>query len=139
VKNVVIMFALLAVSGCASIVDGPNQSLSVKTISGGTDVAGAQCALTNNKGSWFVTTPGTVTVHRSFDNMNVKCDRDGFIANGESVSSATKGMVFGNLLFGGLIGVGVDIGTGAAYDYPSLIVLDIQPAKSAKSEGIPTS
>ena len=37
------------------------------------------------------------------------------------VKSFTKGMAFGNILFGGIIGAGVDISTGAAFDYPSLI------------------
>jgi hypothetical protein len=30
-------------------------------------------------------------------------------------------MAFGNLLFGGPIGAGVDMASGAAYDYPNLI------------------
>lgn len=34
-------------------------------------------------------------------------------------------MAFGNLKFGGLIGAGVDIGTGAAYDYPQVISIPL--------------
>lgn len=30
-------------------------------------------------------------------------------------------MAFGNILFGGVIGAAVDAGSGAAYDYPTLI------------------
>jgi hypothetical protein len=37
------------------------------------------------------------------------------------VKSTTKAMAFGNIIFGGLIGVGIDVGTGSAYDYPDLI------------------
>ena len=32
-------------------------------------------------------------------------------------------MAFGNILFGGVIGAAVDVGTGAAYDYPPLITV----------------
>jgi hypothetical protein len=32
-------------------------------------------------------------------------------------------MAFGNILLGGVIGAAVDVGTGAAYDYPSLITV----------------
>jgi len=32
-------------------------------------------------------------------------------------------MAAGNLIFGGVIGAAIDAGTGAAYDYPSLIQL----------------
>jgi hypothetical protein len=124
------LFLPLVMAGCASIVDGSNQSLSVETTFKGVAVAGAQCALTNNKGTWFVTTPGTVTVHRSYDAMNVKCTDAGYTPVILSSTSSTKGMAFGNLLFGGLIGAGVDMSTGAAYDYPKLITvpLDSQPA-----------
>lgn len=42
-------------------------------------------------------------------------------------------MAFGNLLFGGVIGAGVDIGTGAAYDYPNLISVPFTCATANKA------
>lgn len=130
---------LVALAGCASIVDGSSQSLSIKTVSNGVDITGSQCTLTNNKGEWYVTTPGSVTVHRSYDALNVKCLKDGYVANVGSVPSGTKGMAFGNILFGGIIGAGVDMSTGAAYDYPSPIIIQIQPAATTALKGTPTS
>jgi hypothetical protein len=38
-----------------------------------------------------------------------------------------KGLALGNLLFGGLIGGAVDSGTGAAFDYPAMIQVPLQP------------
>lgn len=43
--------------GCASIVNGHNQSVSVEAKSDAGAISGANCKLTNNKGTWFVTTP----------------------------------------------------------------------------------
>ena len=40
---------------------------------GGSEVTGAVCELTNNKGKWFVTTPGSVMIHKSNDDMQVVC------------------------------------------------------------------
>jgi hypothetical protein len=142
-----ILIGSLTLSACASIVDGSSQSLSVKTLSDIGDVAGAQCTLKNNKGEWYVTTPGTVTVHRSYDDLNVGCSKQGYVMNVNSVASSTKGMAFGNILFGGLIGAGVDMSTGAAYDYPNPIVVRLQPtvttgvrnAPATNAEGPPTS
>lgn len=138
-KSVLVIVALVGLSGCASIVDGSTQSLSVKTVAGGADITGAQCALTNNKGTWYVTTPGTVAVHRSYDPLNVKRDRDGYASNTVSSDSSTKGIAFGNILLGGIIGAGVDMSTGAAYDYPNPIVVPLTPGKVAKSSAAPTS
>jgi hypothetical protein len=78
------------------------------------------CKLQNDKGVYYVTTPGTVTVHRAYGDMNVKCEKPGFDAGLATVKSTTKGMMAGNILFGGVIGAGVDAASGAAYDYPAL-------------------
>ena len=116
-------------TGCASIVSGNNQSLSVNTQDKGADVSGAKCSLINDKGTWYLTSPGSVTVRRSYQDLAVDCKLDGVDAGLASVKSSTKAMAFGNILFGGIIGVGVDTATGAAYDYPELIVIDMGQTK----------
>jgi len=111
-------------TGCASIVSGTNQLLSVETrSSSGAALAGANCKLANNKGTWFVTTPGSTSVNRSFEALNVRCEKDGAEPGLATVNSSTKAMAFGNLIFGGVIGAGVDMASGAAYDYPNLITI----------------
>ena len=116
--------ALLGLSGCASIVDGSHQVLSVIT----PNVQKASCTMTNNKGTFYVTTPGTVTVHRSYDPLHVDCTKTGYEDALITVKSSTKGMAFGNILAGGIIGAGVDMATGAAYDYPQQIVVPMRLA-----------
>lgn len=109
-------------TGCASIVSGTNQPVSVETTTAtGEAVAGANCKLSNNKGTWFVTTPGSTTVHRSFEDLAVQCTKEQHEPGTVTAKSTTKAMAFGNAIFGGLIGVGVDVATGAAYDYPVFI------------------
>ena len=117
--------ACLLTGGCASIVSGQNQSVSVTSRDPvkGVDVAGAKCSLVNDKGTWYATTPGTVTVRRSFNELAVNCSADGMTTGIAMVKSATKAMAFGNILFGGFIGAGVDMSTGAAYDYPEVIIV----------------
>jgi hypothetical protein len=118
--TIVVLGASL-LTGCASIVNGSNQVVSVEARNKGQHVTGATCQLNNGKGTYFVTTPGTVTVHRAYDDMNVKCEKDSLQPGLATVKSNTKAMAFGNILFGGFIGAAVDAGTGAAYDYPTLI------------------
>jgi hypothetical protein len=116
----------LALSACASIVDGSTQVLSVKTVaSDGTDVDDAHCTLVSPKGTWYTTTPGTVSVHRAYDALNVQCRKDAVEPGIATVNSSTKGMALGNILAGGFIGAAVDMGTGAAYDYPQLITVQM--------------
>jgi hypothetical protein len=123
--------AALQLSGCASIVSGHNQPLSVETRHGAQAVAGASCTLQNDKGTWFVTTPGSATVRRSFSELNVRCEKPDLPPVSLIVQSSTKAMAFGNVVFGGVIGAGVDVATGAAYDYPSLITVQMGQSPAA--------
>lgn len=130
-------------SGCASIVTGHNQSVSVETRSKqGQAVSGANCKLSNDKGTWFATSPGSVSVRRSYNDLSVTCEKESQDPGLASVKSSTKAMAFGNIIFGGVIGAGVDVASGAAYDYPTLITIvmgenltiDAPPAEKAREE-----
>jgi hypothetical protein len=116
---------VLLFSGCAAITTGTTQPLSVTTKQSGVAIVGASCELTNGKGTYYVITPGTVTVSRSFSDMIVVCRKDPLPDANMTVKSSVKGMAFGNILVGGLVGVIVDTSTGAAYDYPSSFELEM--------------
>ena len=125
-----VLMALLSViallsTGCASIVNGNHQPISVDTGS----VKNASCELVNNKGTWYVpSTPGSVVVNRSFNDLHITCQKPGYRNSIANVNSSTKGMAFGNIVFGGVIGAGVDMADGAAYDYPTLIQVPMHRA-----------
>lgn len=152
-SNAIRMFAVIGalagattLTGCASIVNGHNQVISVETRYKGQQVSGATCKLDNGKGTFYVTTPGTVTVHRAYDDMNVKCEKDGLKPGLAAVKSSTKPMAFGNVIFGGVIGAAIDAGSGAAYDYPTLITVIMEeaitqaaPATTASAEPTATA
>lgn len=134
------------VVGCASIVNGSNQSVSVETRTDSGPISGANCRLSNNKGTWFVTSPGSTTVQRSYEDLAVRCEKESAEPGLASVKSSTKAMAFGNIIFGGIIGAGVDMSTGAAYDYPSLITVIMgrstaiaAPAQTAAASAVPPS
>ena len=66
-------------TGCASITGTPNQSVSLQTREQtGVEVIGASCELTNDVGKWYVTTPGSVGIHRSNKDLQVSCTKSGF-------------------------------------------------------------
>lgn len=129
---------LVLSTGCASIVGGHNQSVSVEARTDvGAPLNGANCKLANDKGTWFVTTPGSTMVRRSFNDMAVECSKEPHSPGLVTVQSNTKAMAFGNIIFGGLIGVGVDMASGAAYDYPPLIT--VQMGKVVAPEPTPAA
>ena len=60
IASVALICAASVLPGCASIVSGHNQSLSVNARSEVGELSGAKCTLHNDKGMWYVTTPGSV-------------------------------------------------------------------------------
>lgn len=115
--------AVMGLSGCATVTgSSPNQSISVQTFAAdGSDVEGVRCDMTNDEGTWFVMTPGSVTVHRSNKDLQVICKKNGLDVGTATVVSRTKGNMFGNIILGGGIGAIVDHNKGTAYEYPGLL------------------
>jgi len=121
-RFVFLLTLISLLSACASITGTTGQSISVQTrAKNGKEVKEAACDLTNSKGTWYVTTPGSIQIRRSNDDMQVICRKDGLDTGRASVVSDTKGSMFGNILFGGGIGAIVDHSNGSAYEYPTLI------------------
>jgi len=142
----VIVGAVSLVSGCASIVDGKDQIVAVEIRNKAVKVTGGTCRLANDKGAWYVGAPGTTTVQRSYDDMDVQCRKTGLTPTTMTIKSSTKALAFGNVIFGGIIGAGIDVANGAAYDYPSPIIVEMadlieqstlpQPAAAGYAEAL---
>ena len=113
---------VLTLTGCASITGSSSQNISVQTRTpDGKELKEVQCDLINKRGTYFVTTPGTIVISRSNDDLHVTCRKDSFENGKASVVSDTKGSMFGNILLGGGIGAIVDHNTGSAYEYPNFL------------------
>ena len=110
-------------TGCASITGSKLQPVSVQTIHENKEIAGVGCTLTNDAGKWFVTTPGSVTIHKSTGDLAVDCSKDANTHGHETVVSKSNGAVWGNIIAGGGIGYIVDRNTGAGFDYPNSITV----------------
>ena len=85
------------------------------------EVTGAMCTLSNSKGSYYVTSPGTVMVRNACDQLAISCTKEGYVPanpNAGTVQDKAKSMAWGNIIFGGIIGIAVDRSTGAGCQYP---------------------
>ena len=119
-KTALSLIALVAMTGCASIAGEKTQPITVHTIQNDQEVGGYGCTLTNDAGSWFVTTPASVTVHKSTGDMAVDCKKDEIVGH-ETLVSKSNGAVWGNIIAGGGIGYLVDRSTGAGFNYPDTV------------------
>lgn len=121
---------VIALSGCATIVKGTTQSISIKT----PPVDGAKCTLVNSEGTWFLTSPGTVTVHKTKNDLKVDCVMEGYESATATIAPTFNKTTFANVIAGGLVGVAVDAASGANYEYPPVYevpMTQVAPAAAA--------
>ena len=112
----------LTLSGCASIVTGTSQQVTVDSNPGG-----AKCLIYRNGARLHEgTTPMTFSVDKSMKDLNIACaDAIQREARGKS-KAGIQPWVFGNIILGGLIGIIIDIASGAVslYDSPVMVNFD---------------
>jgi len=65
------------------------ESLTINVVSGDSDVAGATCKLSNPKGEWSMTAPGTVDVRRVNGDLQVECDKPGFEPGMQTIKASS--------------------------------------------------
>lgn len=126
-KHAVILAAMLALSGCATIMNGSTQDVNVVTTRAGRPVYGAQCELRNSRGTWLVMSGQPVTISRAYSDMEVQCIADKTSGSGKMVSVTNGGAIAANLMLDLCIfSCPIDMSSGALWAYPPRITIDLQ-------------
>lgn len=117
-----LLLPVALLQGCATISGNSSQNLSIETVTKTNElVTGAQCKLSSDKGTWYVTTPNTVMVQKSGDDLVILCDKKGQLPGTVRAVSKVGAAMFGNAILGGGIGAIIDHSKGTAYNYPPVI------------------
>jgi hypothetical protein len=132
-KRAIGAIAILALGGCAAVVDGGHQEITVNTTP-----AGADCSLERNGVSVgrIQGAPSAVTIEKSKEDLTVVCKKDGYQEATYLDKSGLDGWIFGNILIGGLIGIGIDMASGSWNQYDSPVNVTLLPV--AAKEGAVT-
>ena len=115
---------LMGMSGCATLTKGNSQSITIDT-----KPAGAECTLSRGGTTISIVnpTPGTVNVDKAMADISVICKKADYHDGVGTLSSKFQGMTFGNILFGGLVGLAIDAGSGAINRYDPMLSLLLVP------------
>ena len=113
----------LALSGCATITQGASQ-----TVLFDTNPSGAVCSITREGNMLYdgVTTPESLHIEKDKDDLVITCEKEGYEKTVVHANSNFEGWTAGNILFGGIVGLGIDAATGAANEYPSQVVVNLK-------------
>jgi hypothetical protein len=123
-RFMIIVSLSIMLPGCATIFEGTSQSVSIST-----DPAGADCMIERNgtRIGQVNPTPGSIHVDKSKNDLSVLCTHAGYQPATVAQSPKFQGTTFGNILFGGLIGVAVDAASGANFQYPTEVRVSLAP------------
>ncbi len=134
-RVLLIFCAAFPLVGCATVTKGTTEQVTINS-----EPAGAQ-ARTSIGGSCPLT-PCTIEVSRKSE-FSVVFSKEGFkdqeVFVGTKVAGSGGAALAGNVVAGGLIGVGVDVATGASMDhFPNPVFVTLEPIKPnvpEKSQG----
>ncbi len=128
-----IMMALMTLSGCASIISGTTQEVKIDT----PGAPGAKCELSSEGiGTIGITTPSELKLKRRKQDLSVNCQKMCYQTATANVKSGTAPWTWGNIIFGGLIGWGIDAGTGAWNQYDAPISVPMQTDQSCQAAAL---
>lgn len=124
VRAALVGIVLAQLTGCATIVKGHSQQINVVT-----NPPGAVCDLQRDGKSIATVnpTPGMATVEKSRKDLAIWCRKQGYLDADGKVASKFHPMTFGNILFGGIIGFGVDAASGAMTEYEEMVTVRLIP------------
>lgn len=130
-------FALLALSfclllqGCATIISGTTQTISVQAINEQNHqiIPGALCTITDGKGRVYPinSNPGNVLVSKGQGALSVNCHKQGYKQTQIGIGESFNGWTVANIIF--WPGAIVDAATGAIQKYPSHITVLMLPVR----------
>ena len=128
------LLALMASSllgGCATLTTSSSQTVTLTT-----EPPGAACTFKREGEVIGIInpTPGSLTVSKSHSDIDVSCTREGYLDAVGRVGSKFQAMTFGNILFGGIIGIAVDAVSGATAEYEANVSIRMTPAEFASVE-----
>ncbi len=128
--NFKLIFIILLVfsSGCATIMSGSNQNISVKIIDSNSNniLEGVSCVAINEIGDSYVINgnPGFVKVPVGKGALIINCKKNGYKQLNAQVGNNFNKTSLANVIF--WPGMLVDLGTGAYQKYPSHYVISME-------------
>lgn len=72
-------------------------------------------------------TPGTVSLKKGSDPLPITCTKECYVNGASIIPSNAEAMSAGNVIFGGVLGLGVDAVSGAMNKYPDQVTVAMSP------------
>lgn len=115
---------LVLASGCASIVSDNQSTTYIQT-----EPEEARCELHGQDFVRVLNTPTSVSLPSEAAPLTVACTAPGYKNTVQTLDTKGDGWVWGNIIFGGVIGAVVDAGRGAGQKFPPQFMVMLEPER----------
>lgn len=116
----------LMFSACSTVMTGTTQKMEVIT----PYAPGASCTIKDKKNQWLISsTPGSAKVRKSRRPLVITCLKNGYKSGKAKAHSRFAKATLGNILVGGIIGSAIDRESGASRNYPSTVLVWLEPSE----------
>lgn len=96
---------------------------------------GSKCALNSSAiGSIQIVTPANVSLQKGSEAISVRCSKECYQDGVGTIASNTEAMAAGNIVAGGIIGLGVDAATGAMNKYTDQNQITMVPIQGCRAK-----
>ena len=117
-----LVLAATSLTACANAIDTWGPSTRIQT-----EPLVARCTLEGTGLQRVVVTPVRVVMPKDASPVTITCAAQGYRSEAHRLITTIDNSVASNLLFGSSIGMAVDIMSGAAEQYPSRILIHLEP------------
>ena len=128
-RSAVLFTCTMALSACASIVSDNDTMTDIQT-----EPEVARRELSGQDLKRVIHTPHGIELPSSAAPVTVICEAKGYRKTTVKLDTSTDGWIFGNILFGGVVGIALDAPRGAGQRYPKGITLVLEPKRFATVE-----
>lgn len=131
-KKLICLFLVLGMAeltGCATIMSDNKSAVQIETKPSGT-----VCEV---KGEDFIQTvniPANVTIPAKASPVTITCSKEDYFPVSETIETSMNGMIFGNIIFGGIPGVIIDLATKSGFEYQDNVALHLYKRRFASLE-----
>ncbi len=132
-----LLFILFSVTGCATLIDGKTQTMTVST-RGDIDARNTECTIQNSNGAWVTDNKESLSIRRDSDDLIISCENEKQEGSVVIESSASSGFMAANFFLVDLCTVSCifDHSTGALYEYQKHVSIPMRKKQGHKTAEI---
>ncbi len=115
-----LLMGLIKLTGCATIMSDNKSAVQINT-----NPTETICEVKGENFTQTLNIPANVTIPAKASPVTITCTKEDYFPASETIETSINGMIFGNIIFGGIPGIIIDLATKSGFDYQDNVALHL--------------